>query len=885
VLAAVVLPAAAMAADSLSFANGDAQATFGANDIVRIDGSITYASDCPKPGINDFFYPATDVYLVWAGSEGGKLEDAGGGRPNTIISGASLFSDEVIGLTAPGGKLAAGVYDVVYDTCQDGQYDPGRDTIFHDAVKVFLPLQLPDSGGAIGAMKDQARREYYSWLATRLAMNGLFKLADKAINLQCDIGNPIGCAMKELDYFSGIKERFMTLLLSESNHYLAIAEDPPDANYQTLTTLDPPDVPAGHDDSELANETADALGPLDREAALNAALLHAVERYQGAQAAGDGEWALLHARQARNLVAALRAVSSSTSDSLDALRNTVAANAADLDQAITRGRTFVNRVWNSGLTPDERRTLRNEGRTDNQIAAIETELRSYANSEGSNVDTASLLAALDESRAAHADTAAALDASYAKWNDIVTTIEGGKIPDTHPAVAAGGPYTAGEGGTVQLAGSSSGAVDSTGWDLDGDGSFDDASGLTPSVSFSKAGTYVVALLATHDGRSSVSYAVVKVGDTNQAPVISAPSPAERSATIVVGDPRTFSISASDPNPVSYSWLVDGAATGQTASSFAFAPVAAQVGAHRIEVVASDGTVSGGATRQVVGRRGRSAQRGPRRLDGNVRLRRDRPGGSSDGERAARQRHRRRLRHRHAGRAAGRPDRLDVVVGLEPQWLDRSRPGPPDARARTVRDPGLRRRRLGRERRRGGVCRACERRDAGLGLQRVGRARTRLPRKWAEHASVAAVGRRWRGPAVRGDPDHRERRPRRCAAGRRQRNQLGRQHAKAGRRRLDRQLPPLPRQRPHVRRRPAVDRCALRRGRLRRELRSHERRDGQGLGADALRRRQLDPDRAVPRAAVARRRQRAPGLVRQPVDADPEEGRHRPLVRRGSAVRG
>ena len=41
---------------------------------------------------------------------------------------------------------------------------------------------LPLTGGAVGAIKDQARRESYSWLATRLAMNGIFKLADKAIN-------------------------------------------------------------------------------------------------------------------------------------------------------------------------------------------------------------------------------------------------------------------------------------------------------------------------------------------------------------------------------------------------------------------------------------------------------------------------------------------------------------------------------------------------------------------------------------------------------------------------------------------------------------------------------------------------------------------------------
>src|SRR5262249_10893553 len=151
-------------------------------------------------------------------------------------------------------------------------------------------------------------------------------------------------------------------------------------------------------------------------------------------------------------------------------------------------------------------------------------------------------AALDESRGAHAATAAALDTAYDKWNDIVTAIEGGEAPDTHPALSAGGPYSAGEGATFQLAGSSAGAIDSAAWDLDGDGDFDDATGLTPSASFPKAGTYVVALEATRDGHDAVSYAVVKVGDTNKAPVLSAPAPAQRSATVVVGDTRTFSIS-------------------------------------------------------------------------------------------------------------------------------------------------------------------------------------------------------------------------------------------------------------------------------------------------------------------------------------------------------
>src|SRR3954447_25678693 len=90
-LAGLCFAAQAQAADSISFGDQGQTATFGANAIVRIDGSITYTTDCPKPGIKDFFYPATDVYIVPSGSGTGKLEDASGGRPNTIVSATTTF--------------------------------------------------------------------------------------------------------------------------------------------------------------------------------------------------------------------------------------------------------------------------------------------------------------------------------------------------------------------------------------------------------------------------------------------------------------------------------------------------------------------------------------------------------------------------------------------------------------------------------------------------------------------------------------------------------------------------------------------------------------------------------------------------------------------------
>src|SRR4051794_19550080 len=260
-LAAAGFTAQAQAADSISFGDEGTKATFGANAIVRVDGTITYRDDCPVPGVKDFFYPATDVYIVPAGTGTGtgKLHDVDGDRPNTIVSGASLFTDEVIAMTAPAGKLDEGEYDVVYDNCQDGYYDPGYDTVFPGAVTVTLPDVLPLADNGINAIKDESRQEYHSWLATKLTMQALFKLADQALKTECMAGSPVGCVLKNINYLSGVKERFLALVLSEANHYKAIADDPPDPNFDKATTIEPVDVPRDHSDSAFANAVSDAL--------------------------------------------------------------------------------------------------------------------------------------------------------------------------------------------------------------------------------------------------------------------------------------------------------------------------------------------------------------------------------------------------------------------------------------------------------------------------------------------------------------------------------------------------------------------------------------------------------------------------------------------------
>jgi alpha-tubulin suppressor-like RCC1 family protein len=577
---AALFTAEAQAADTISFGDQGSSAAFAANAIVRIDGSITYRNDCPKPGISDWFYPATDVYIVPTGATGGQLTDASGGRPNTIVATSSAFVEEVIAMTAPAGNLDEGEYDVVYDTCQDGKFDAGFDTVFPRAVTVTLPDILPLADGAINGLKDESREEYASWMRTRQAMEGIFKLADRALKAHCKAGGATACAMKRLDYFDGVKEKFLQLLLSQANHYLAIADDPPDANFDKPTTVADVDVPRDHSDSAFGNAVSDSLQPIAGEAAVSAALLRAVERYQGAQVAGDAKWALVHARQARNLAETLRRIAPASAEALATLRGVLADDAV-LDPAISAGRTFGTRVANTGLTADERRTLLNQGLTATQIAKLETEVRNAA-LENTTVTAESALAALDQARNAHTATITALAGSASDWAAIVTALEA--KPGAAPAVDAGGPYETTAGASLTLNGSASGTA---AWDLDGDGSFDDATGAKPAVSFARAGTHVIGLRAG-DG---VAYTVVRVAAADRAPVLSSPVPLNRSTTAIAGDPLQLTVAATDPDgdPLTYAWTIDGADAGESDGSLTFTTTAAQVGTHTIEVTVSGKT--------------------------------------------------------------------------------------------------------------------------------------------------------------------------------------------------------------------------------------------------------------------------------------------------------
>lgn len=592
-------PASAVGADALSFSDGSG--AFGANAVVRIDGRLTYETRCPA-GINDFVYPATDVYVTAAEpAAGARLEDAGNGPPNTIISTASVFIDEVIAITGPTGSLDQGSYSVVYDTCQDGIFQPSIDTVFPAVMTVQIPAILPPVSSAVVDLKVAAEEEAESWTRAQ----SLFKLItkiDKIVKvLVCS--SPATCAsvllsvlLSPYSFSALVKAQFDLLMVNQIRHYGAIAADPPDPDFRAPTLVSPMDVAVAGDGQPLADALAAAVVPLAEEGLLAEALLHAVEKYQGAQAAGDAEWALTHARQAADLSAVLATQIRATSSALQQLREAYRSYPADLDAAYAAAVAYGGRVRASGFTPDERRELFNRGFSAAQIADRETQIRN-AYSAGS-VSRAGILAEFDALTAAHGRTVVALESARVAFGALAGQLDAQPtVPDVAPTARAGGPYTATPGTATTLDGAGSSTPAGTSmtrfeWDVDGDGAFDDAVGPAPSVAFTAAGPRLVGLLVTNSlGRQSVSYGTVGVTRAGRAPVLSGASPDTGSNVLSVGTPLTFAVTAADPdgNTVGYSWFVDGVESSPSGSAFRYAPGAEDVGIHVVEVHVSDGT--------------------------------------------------------------------------------------------------------------------------------------------------------------------------------------------------------------------------------------------------------------------------------------------------------
>ena len=557
--------------------------TFGANAPVELMGGFLPVWTCPDASKND------PLPVVIANSTVLVIREGDGKVTSTTIPAlGGLNLGLTVGVTGPTGPLTTGTYDVVYDECQDGAYSPDFDAKFTAAFRVIVPVDAPviDLGQA---KADAAARA---------------KLLNQAINLWSDYNQLKGAVAKAKVYSSGTsaevqsqafkdgKDALKTYLssatgynvdsylspptwlnltlLSAQNYTGAFANDPPDANFGQVTTV--ASEPAAGYPASSADDAADhdLAAHVGVSARLTRALLQATERYQGATAAKDGHWALVHAREMRDLARALAAEETATA----AAERAAAGKYRALPALDTDALAYLQQAA-AGLTAGQVQALRNAGLPAAKVQSVQASL-SQADLTVTAADVAS---GLDSLAGGDATWSVSLTAMAARAQTAVTALEAdpnvGALP---PTAQAGGPYTVAAGGalTLNAAATSGGVAPVTyRWDTNGDGTFGDATGVTTAAPVGDPGHRLVGVEVTDAiGQTSLAYTTVDVGGT--AATLTG-TPSESAVVMPVGRTQTFAVSGGSP----VEWRLDGRPVGN-AASYDYAPSeVSQVGQHNL----------------------------------------------------------------------------------------------------------------------------------------------------------------------------------------------------------------------------------------------------------------------------------------------------------------
>ena len=501
-------------------ADGSGGFVYGPGQIVAIDGVIpfVYNGTCqsmidkgkyPKPLIQ--IYPVADFYVMkddgTALSYGTALKDING-TPNTIIGlSDGSFVDEIVAITMPAGNTGAGKYRIVMDACQTGVFEPGVDIVLGDASQLGFIVQEPAVLPPLdlSPIKTSAS-EYVSVLSdTKIGPSG----AQITIPGGCSLYKKLGKNVPAATLLAGWFQTSLTYCADLIGHYQGLAADPPDPNYKVfaeLGTIGYGSFSASTPLERAARTLANALA--DQDAASNA-FLNSIQKFQGAQQAGDDEWSLLQLMQTNKFINLLVGPGGSM------LRTYAALEAFNIAlQKDPLGTTQDAQNFEAFLP-----TLRQA------LGAMLTPLGGffqpyYDPSTGGKLLRPVGLQAFIEVYLGLFPLPGELpgipqERALAGLPPIV-------LP--YPTANTGGNYNAAPGATITFnAGSSTdpGAGSLTyAWDLNGNGTFTDATGAQPQYSYSQPGTRTIGVQVTDSsGFTNVAYALVNIGDVNSQDII------------------------------------------------------------------------------------------------------------------------------------------------------------------------------------------------------------------------------------------------------------------------------------------------------------------------------------------------------------------------------
>ena len=246
-----------------------------------------------------------------------------------------------------------------------------------------------------------------------------------------------------------------------------------------------------------------------------------------------------------------------------------------IDDQIAELRQWRNRVAADGdFSVPERRAAANLGVGPGQLYAMKFNLLA----DDWNLSRASVVAHMDELIAAHAALKPTLLALASDIAPLIAQLEVDPlVSDLAPVANAGGPYSGVQSGVLNVtisfnagASTSPSAVVAYEWDLDGDGAFDDATGVNPTSAFSAARNTTIGVRVTNaDDQSDVAYARLEItAGGSEGVVLETFSPFRvgsqfiGEASVRVGETQTFSVTATNANL--YIWLLDDFIPGGSA---------------------------------------------------------------------------------------------------------------------------------------------------------------------------------------------------------------------------------------------------------------------------------------------------------------------------------
>ncbi len=617
---------------NLLFSRGGTPARYPANSVVRVDaGNINFVKGCVPgtegQGFPDFVQASADLYIVPSGRTfrtGDTLSDALG-APNTVWGGiGGTFLWEPLAITGAAGSaegLPSGTYDVVVDECQNGRWDTGQDSVVRDAFVVDIDQEVPGFDYEIEefqALKARAGRQIgqvsqvESVFVQMLALEAK-SLAENYLSVGFGFIGGLTSTMKALigliDPSSQLKTWGKTYIKNSIQKRRAalinLRDDPPDPNFQQFAspvrTADAVAAPfPSLDEAAAWGNVTDAVGAVEE------AFVRALERYQGAQAVGNVAWAARHARsldELASLHAELTAAQPAFVQDLVDRYGFGGGTVADQNeltliwQSIAGfSRLYDNNAlwWNTGLSVAETE------------AAIEAFIAEVVTTPPSSVDaivfqlpglSAAAVADAEFSSELRAWVDAAVPGVLAELDAVINPLAADPTVTISPVVgaAAGATITLSVDLPIDY------VPDSIRWDLDGDGLFDDASGVSPEWVVPgnvRAGVpYVVAVEVTGGLTADIAYEVVVPVAGNLPPTVELVAPVP-----VVGAPgatTTLEVGVADPEggPVSVEWFIDGVATGATGTSYDVVVPAGFYG--QLDVVATATDAAGATAIEIV----------------------------------------------------------------------------------------------------------------------------------------------------------------------------------------------------------------------------------------------------------------------------------------------